>query len=99
MTFTPLGNTIDQIFNKNNSLKKQIESAELIEKSKEVFEEFFGNELAHEIRPLFLKNRTLTVSCSGSVVAQEIRLNQADLVEKINLKIGTNEIDRLRYLV
>jgi predicted nucleic acid-binding Zn ribbon protein len=98
MVFTPLGNTLNEMFKKNVSLGKQIETSEIIEISKIIFEEVFGLELAREIKPLFLKNRTLTVSCSSSTIAQEIRLNQVEIVEKINKKSGKNEIDRIRYL-
>lgn len=98
MVFTPLGNTLDEMFKKNISLNKQIETSEIIEKSKIIFEDIFGIDLSKGIKPLFLKNRTLTVSCGSSAIAQEIRLNQSEIVEKINEKIGKKEVDRIRYL-
>jgi len=91
MAFTPLGNTL-------NDILKQIESSEVIETAKKVLDDFFGEKLIDAVKPLFLKNRTLTVSCTSGAVAQEIRLNQIDIVEKINEKLGKKEIDRIRYL-
>jgi predicted nucleic acid-binding Zn ribbon protein len=58
----------------------------------------FGEEQAKHAKPLFLKNRTLTITCSTSSIAQEIRLNQQTLVDKINDKLGKKEVDRIRYL-
>jgi predicted nucleic acid-binding Zn ribbon protein len=74
-------------------------SLALLAAAEQVFLELFGIAEAIKVRPLFLKNRTLTVTCSASAIVQEIRLNQAKIVEKINEKIGKNEVDRIRYLV
>ena len=96
MAFTPIGDTLKH---KKNApgIKKQIESAEAIDAATAVFEELFGSE-ASKVKPLFVKNRTLTVTCSSASVAGEIRINQQMIVEKINQKTGTSEIDRIRYL-
>ena len=77
----------------------QVDSAMIIEDAKKVFIDFFGIENAKHVKPLFLKNRTLTVSCSSGVVAQEIRLNQVKIVEKLNKVIGEEKVDRIRYLM
>lgn len=98
MPFTPLGDTLHQKMNQHIPLKKQVEAAEIVEIAEKVFMDLFGAELARHAKPLFLKNRTLTVSCSNSAIAQEIRLNQAAIVGKINEKLGKNEVDRIRYL-
>lgn len=98
VAFTPLGDALHHKLDTNTPLKNQLESADIIEVTKSVMEELFGEGLAHDANPLFLKNRTITISCSSSTVAQEIRLNQAEIVEKINAKLGKNEVDRIRYL-
>ena len=99
MSFTPISDALDQKVSKNGgTMKKQLEGTELVEKASKIFESFFGAEQAIHIKPLFLKNRTLTVTCSNSAVAQEIRLNQAEIVEKINTVVGKKEVDRIRYL-
>lgn len=98
MPFTPLGDTLHEKMNSNKPLKHQLEATEVVEAAQEIFVELFGVELGNQAKPLFLKNRTLTVSCSSSSIAQEIRLNQTSIVEKINQKLGKNEVDRIRYL-
>ncbi len=99
MGFTPLGDALHDKIGKNSPLKKQLESAEIIEVATEVLEEMFGSDLAIYAKPLFLKNRTLTISCTSSSMAQEIRLNQSAIVQKVNDKLGKNEVDRIRYLL
>jgi predicted nucleic acid-binding Zn ribbon protein len=64
-----------------------------------VLVEVFGKEQAYHAKPLFLKNRTLTITCTNSVMAQEIRLHQVEIIEKVNQKIGKKEVDSIRYLL
>ena len=97
MTFTPLGDALKNKLDKNSPLGKQLESADAIAAAESVLGEMFG-EIALQAKPLFLKNRTLTVSCASSAIAQEIRINQIQIVAKINEKLGKNEVDRIRYL-
>ena len=98
MPFTPLGDALHDKLDKDSPLQKQLEETDIVEIAQGGFEEMFGKEIAPQAKPLFLKNRTLTVSCSSSTIAQEIRLNQAELVEKMNEKLGKKEVDRIRYL-
>lgn len=79
--------------NKNKQLDEEIQIA-----SEEILKEVLSAEIVVLTRPLFLKNRTLTISCSNSTAAQEISQHQQEIVEKINAKLGKNEIDRVRYL-
>jgi predicted nucleic acid-binding Zn ribbon protein len=98
MSFTPLGDSLLSKFSTNSTLKRQVETSEVVDLAKEVITELLGADIASHIRPLFLKNRTLTVSCGSGAVAQEIRLRQLEIVAKINEKIGRTEVDRVRYL-
>ncbi len=97
MPFTPIGDTLRESVAKKGSLNHQLESVGAIDAAENVLKELFGD-LAAAAKPLFLKNRTLTVSCASSAIAQEIRLNQVKIVEKINEKLGSIEVDRIRYL-
>ena len=98
MSFTSLGDALGRKLGAHIPLKKQVESALVIEHTAQVIQELFGEEGARHAKPLFLKNRTLTITCSTSAMAQEIRLNQQTIVEKINAKLGKKEVDRIRYL-
>ena len=98
MSFTPLGDALKNTIGPKNSLQKQVEASQAVLFAEEVFKEMFSEDLAKHARPLFLKNRTLTVTCSSSALAQEIRLNQNKIVQKINKKLGKKEVDRIRYL-
>lgn len=97
MAFTPLGDALYQTLSSKTPLRRQIEASDVVLHAEEIFRDLFGKESRH-VRPLFLKNRTLTITCTSSVIAQEIRLNQATIVQKINDRLGRTEVDRIRYL-
>ncbi len=97
-SFTPIGDTLHGKIQSDANLKGQLESQEILDAAQAVFDGIFDEQLRLHIKPLFLKNRTLTVTCSSSVVAQEIRLNQGTIVKKINEALGRTEVDRIRYL-
>jgi predicted nucleic acid-binding Zn ribbon protein len=98
MSFTPLGDALQDKMKSTSPLKKQVEASEAVEAATAVIEHMFPADLVGHAKPLFLKNRTLTVTCASSTMAQEIRLRQAELVDNINKKLGKNEVDRIRYL-
>ncbi len=70
----------------------------LLECAKKSLEAVLG-ETADKIDPLFLKNRTLTVTCANSDIAQELREAQEEIVVRINKMLGRDEVDRIRYLL
>lgn len=98
MGFTPLGDALKGKMNTQKSMDKQLEANAIVEIAEAVFKEVFPEDLAVHAKPLFLKNRTLTVTCTSSALAQEIRLRQGEIVAKINDKLGKSEVDRIRYL-
>ena len=99
MGFAPLGDTLKNRIGAQAPLKKQLQSSQIVECAKELLLEVFGKEQEKNIAALFLKNRTLTISCANSAVAQEVRLHQQEIVDGVNKKIGKNEVDRIRYLL
>ena len=96
MAFSSISDTLHE--HSSAKVGKQVDAAMVIEHTNEVLADMFGDELAAEAKPLFLKNRTLTITCTSSAMAQELRLNQPAIVEKINKKLGKDEVDRIRYL-
>lgn len=98
MVFIPIVDAIKGKVNSHQQLKKQIEIVQILELASKVFCELFNDDLARHAKPQYLKNRTLTVTCTSSALAQEIRINQAKIVELINTKAGESIVDRIRYL-
>ncbi|MBT4121197.1 MAG: DUF721 domain-containing protein [Candidatus Magasanikbacteria bacterium] len=72
--------------------------AHLLECAKKSLEAVLG-ETSKKIDPLFLKNRTLTVTCANSEIARELREAQEEIVVEINKMLDQDEVDRIRYLL
>lgn len=98
MPFIPLSNALCVRRRPESTRKGGAETPGILEYTMEVLGEVFGRERAGEARPMFLKNRTLTIACATTDIAQDIRLKQAEILEKINEKLGKKEIDSIRYL-
>ncbi len=96
---TSLGDALKQKMKQDKPLQAQAEVGLLLSLSTSILHEFLGEENSKYVRPLFIKNRTLTITCANSVVSQEIHLNQAKIVTQINEKFGQNALDRIRYLL
>lgn len=79
--------------------KKHSGNEEFLVLAEAVLVEVLGTENNGFVKPLFLKNRTLTVACTKVDLAPSIREKQQVIVEKLNEKIGKNEVDRIRYLL
>ena len=98
MSFIPTNKTLhEEIFSKT-LLKGQVEASAVLDCATNILVEIFGKEQAYHAKPLFLKHRTLTIACSNLAIAQEIRVNQTIIVNKINEKLGKKEVDSIRYL-
>jgi predicted nucleic acid-binding Zn ribbon protein len=97
MSFTPLGDAIKSHHGDDSVLKKQADAGLVITAAEAVFKRLYSD-IGEHARPQFLKNRTLTVACSSSAMAGEIRLNQNKIVQAINDEVGESVVDRIRYL-
>lgn len=97
MPFSSMADALKSKMGTQSPLRVQVETALLIQAAEKAFQELFGEETKH-LKVLYLKNRTLTITCHSSVVAQEIRLNQAKIIEKLNQRFPGAGIDRIRYL-
>ena len=97
MPFSSMADALKSKMAAKTPLKIQVEAALLIQEAEKVFQELFGAEAKH-IKILYLKNHTLTLTCHSSVIAQEIRLNQAKIIEKLNQAFPAAGVERIRYL-
>lgn len=97
MAFSSMADALKNKMGTQTPLRAQVEAALIIQKAEQVFNELFGEETKH-IKVLYIKNRTLTLTCHSSVIAQEIRLNQAKIIEKLTEAFPGVPIERIRYL-
>ena len=93
---------IKQLLNrrvKQSGLSNQVVTALIIEEFKKMVKDKLGETASKKIKPLYLKNKVLTVVCLSSVVAQEINFYKQALITEINDKNGHNTIQNIRFVL
>ena len=58
----------------------------------------FGDNLGRQVRVLYFKDNVLTLVILSSVLAQEIRFRESDIILFLNNKFGQGTVERIRYL-
>lgn len=97
MAFTPIKHTLNRNI-QSSGMQDQVDGARVIELFSAVAKELLGEGIANQVKGLYLKNRTLSVSVPSSVIGQEIKLHEEKIVATLNQKIEANVVERLRFL-
>ncbi len=97
MGFTPIKHTLNRNI-QSSGLQDQVDGARAIELFSSVLSTILPPDLAVQVKGLYLKNRTLTVSVPSPVIGQEVKLHERQIVEQLNTKIGATIVERLRFL-
>ena len=95
---TPIKDILDKNI-KQAGLKDSVTAAVVCDEFNKVAIEIIGEKIKDKAKPLYLKNRTLTVAVLSSVIGQELKLHETEILEKLNNKAGDKFVERLRFLV
>ena len=93
-----LGEILKKQMNQQIPGWKHVEASMVVEKTNEVLLEFFGVESKRFAQAVYFKERTISITCLSSVMAQEIRLNEKKIITAINNKLGGQTLEKIRYL-
>lgn len=93
---------IQDILNKNfkqkSGLAKQITAALVCDEFDKIILEKWGDKVENKAKALYFKDKVLTIACLSSVMAQEIKLHEIEILEQLNAKFE-GVVERVRYLV
>ncbi|MBI5229699.1 MAG: DUF721 domain-containing protein [Candidatus Magasanikbacteria bacterium] len=67
-----------------NGLAKQVTIAQVLAQVRQELAQFLGDGAGELAQPLHLKNGTLTVRCTHSAVAQEIKINEQKILQSLH---------------
>ncbi len=92
--------SLDRLISKNikkAGASRQVRTAMVLDLTKAQLCDFFGEDLAILMRPTAMRNGVITIRCTNSSCAQEIALNEKELLGKINPSLGDGTpVSRLR---
>lgn len=97
MGFTPIKHTLNRNI-QSSGLQDKVDGARAIELFSTVLATVLPPDLAEQVKGLYLKNRTLTVSVPSPTLGQEVKLNERQIVQQLNEKMGATVVERLRFL-
>ena len=82
-------------------LSEKVTAALVCEEFDKLIFEIWGEIIKTSARAMYLKERVLTVACLSSVVAQEVKMKEQELLEKLNAKFPGKEkiVERIRILL
>ena len=82
-----------------DALRGELAPETLLGEVQRIWHEAVGEAISAEAKPTAEHGGVLTVSCSGSVWAQELDLMAPDIIERVNRGLARGQIVRLRCLV
>lgn len=83
---------------KRAGISKQLEASMICEAADKEMERIFGKEMGGQGRALYFKDNALTVAVLSSVMAQEIRFREKEIMVGLNWRFGAGKVRRVRYL-
>jgi predicted nucleic acid-binding Zn ribbon protein len=79
-----------------DSLTASLAPATTLARVQELWERVTGRAIAAAARPIAEREGVLTVTCEAAVWAQELTLMEHDLIERLNVELGSEELTALR---
>jgi len=93
-----LGNLMKERFGKS-VIGRQVTAALLVEFVNEKIVEFWGKAtLLNQAHALSVKNGMLKIVCSNSIIAQELKLRQSELIREIEKNFGVGAVKRVKIV-
>jgi hypothetical protein len=93
---------IKAILNKRvreTGLAKDIKNSLVIEEFSYLVSKNLGDKILQRVKPLYVKNKVLSVACLSSVVAQEVSLNKVRIISQINKKFQSHVINDIKLVI
>jgi predicted nucleic acid-binding Zn ribbon protein len=78
---------------------KQITATMVVAKANEAIIALCGAGAAKFAQAIYYKDKTIAITCLSSVTAQEIKLNERQIIAEINKKLEGKAVEKIRYLI
>jgi hypothetical protein len=84
---------------KKAGIFSQLVSVKILDEFPLVIEKMFGPAVMKKIKPLYLKNGTLSIGCLYTVLAQQLKADEQKILAELNRPYRKKIVERLRFLV
>lgn len=82
-----------------NPMLRGVNAAMVVEIANKVLVEILGRGITEAAQAVFLRQDSLAIACLSSTAAQEIKLHEAELVDRIHKETVRVVVKKVRYLL
>jgi predicted nucleic acid-binding Zn ribbon protein len=79
-------------------ISRQVEAANVVELFDRLAPELLGEAIAKGAKAAYVRNNILTIECVSSLIAQEVRYREQDIIKELNKKAGGQAVEKIRYI-
>lgn len=96
--FTPIKKLLNTSI-KKSGLEDKVQAALVLEVCEKVLSDMFGQKIENKAKPIYLKNNELVIAVLSSVISQELKLRENEIIKIINQELKKEIVKRLKFLV
>lgn len=93
---------ISDLLNKNikkSGASEQISAIDVLNEFNRVIDNQYVKNLKDRVKPLYVKNKTLTVSCDNQTTASELKLYERKIIQELNKGKKEPLVQTIRFLL
>lgn len=93
--------SLGNIFNskgRQSALMRGVIGAMAIEEANKLLISIFGENARRLCQVVSVKNKILTLACLSSVLLQDIKTREREIISSLNKKLGGEEVEKMRFL-
>lgn len=94
-------NSIKDILPKTVSrsgIGRQLQAAQVIRLFDEIKDQILPGHISNKVKAVYAKNKVLYVASLSSIVTQELKFRETEIIDTINGKLGKKIVEKIRYL-
>lgn len=84
---------------KKSGISESVRASMICEAVDKELIRIFGEDMGSKAKALYFRNKTLTLAVLSSVLAQEIRFREGEIISYLDNKFGMGVVERIRYLM
>lgn len=96
--FTPLRALLDGAMGRR-PIQESVRVAVVLEAAREAVETVFPNQFGTLIEPTAVRNGAIVLTVRSTIVSQEIHLRGAAFLTKLNERVGTNVVQKIKIRI
>ncbi len=97
-SFSSLGDAIKKNVEKKG-FAKQVEDTLILEEFNKIAKKIWDEEVAIEMKAMYIKNKVLSVAVLNSILSQEIKMRENLILGELARKFGKGKVNSIRSIM